>query len=148
MKSQYYTIALMFVLIGFTNNTTAQTVQEHLVGTWTLDYTLTVSQMKTSEKTHFETMPPERAKRVQASYKGRQITFYANGDYLRKLADGREYTGTWQLNEADDVIMITDEKGRTQHQSIKTLTTNYLVLAPQNQGKKRLLISKWHFNKN
>lgn len=148
MKLPFYITVLVFALITFPEQSIAQTQQEHLIGTWTLDYALTEANMKVSEKAHFEAMPLERAERIKSSYQGRQITFYAHGNYLRKLADGREYSGTWQLNETQDVLIITDIKGRTQYQTIETLTADYLVLAPQSQGKKRLLISKWHFNKN
>ena len=121
---------------------------EQITGSWTLNYTATIENMKPEAKAKFDSMSLQRKSRVQGLYSNRAITLKSDNSYNLTLADGRQINGTWILKVGENMIEITDTKGLKHKQKVKAVNDNVLVLLPENIGKGTMLFSELHFSKN
>ena len=145
---KFKTILLTLLLAIIFTVTHGQTAKEQLVGTWVFDYNISSEKMDTDAKAHYGKMDDTAKAQLKEAYKGRVIKFGADGSYKLQLADGRNQKGSWVLNENGKDIIITDERGKTQYQKIKTITATILVLKPKGIGYGKMILSEWYFNKN
>lgn len=136
---------LLLILNCFT--ITAQMQQELLQGTWNFDYNNSVANMEESAKAILLKIPVAQGK-LESSYRNRQITFNANGNYIFRLSDGREDTGTWAINgTSGTAIALVNSQGRVQNLTVLMLSSKALILKPVNDGKGKPMFSKWYFIK-
>ena len=151
MKKQYYIILALLICMSLSQKALGQnqsTTTSLLVGTWTFNYEDSFKKMDPSATKRYSSMPQSQQLTIEKSYKGRKITFSADGNYLQVLADGRKATGTWALIKNDKSIEITDPKGNKYIQKIKEITNTTLVLKPENSGTSKMFISEWNYTKN
>ena len=147
MKVQRYII--IFLLLGFGISTNAQNAEADLIGTWAFDYEASASKMESTVKTRIDSMPAERRAKIESNYRGRSLTFNADGSFSLSLADGRGYTGTWGLDSGSNTLTMTTPRGTVDSHKIKSLTGGNLVLRPETDGRKgKPMIPEWHYNKN
>lgn len=148
MKPQYYLTVLLLAFISISQKAEAQRIEEQLIGSWVFDYTTSLANLETSAKQHIYSMPPVRILRIENAYKERAISYQANGVYNLLLKDGRTSTGHWQLNNDKTVIELTNTKGKTQYQKIKSLNPGALISEPETTANKKMFIPAWYYTKS
>jgi hypothetical protein len=141
MKSHCYLLAFLFLTISFSQKTISQNTQDQLIGTWMFDYKSSIEKAKK----RIDKMSQKRHLRIESAYKGRKITFSANGNYKQVLLDGRETNGIWKLS--NNTIEIKTLKGGLRILEIQKLSADILVLKPKIEGNKKLIIPKWYYTK-
>lgn len=146
LLSKYY--FLLFTMFFVTTVISAQTTQEQLIGTWVFNYDASFAKIDSNAKTHLDKMDISRKERLENAYKGRTITFGADGSYLQQLADGRKVFGTWVLSGNGKDILVKNPEGKELNLKIKTLNSTSLILNPNDLGKGKSMLSDWHFSKN
>lgn len=149
MKPQYYIIAVILLIFSFPQTSTSQNIQEQIVGTWTFDYEASLSNMDEASKAHYARIGAERQNRISGAYKGRKITFNADGSYTQVFSNGKSSTITWAIKGNKD-LEITTSDGRSIPFKIEELGTNKLILSPVNTkgNKASVLFSYWYLTKN
>lgn len=140
-------VVIFFIsMTGFSQETT---VAQQVSGSWTIDYDLMIKSLKGSSKSNLESMDQERKTRILSAYKGRKVTYSADGSYYQLLADGRDVSGTWQLIENDSQIEVTGPDGKTKlYQEIIKLSDDRLILRPIVEADKTMTIPTWYFTKS
>jgi len=150
MKKQYYIALVVLICMSLPEKVLGQnqSTASLLVGTWSFNYEDSFKKMEPSATKGYSRMPQARQQTIEKSYKGRKITFNADGNYLQVLADGRKATGRWTLIKNDKSIEITDPNGNKYLQRIEEITSTALVLKPENLGTSKMFISEWHYTKH
>ena len=120
------TFFLLLTYSGLAQNNTPRN-KEQLVASWSIDYEKSISNMDSIPKKTIANNPFLKSS-IEKNYKGRQIVFETNGNFLQIQADGSEKTGKWTLNEEDNIVRITSPNGQEFPFEITNLNTNYLVL--------------------
>lgn len=94
-------IALMFLSTNLVQSQNSK--DRSIVGSWLFSSQFSFSKMDKKADDHLKKNPQLRA-RIQSAYTGKRITFFANGDYSQVLANGKEATGQWQVQDTSLVI--------------------------------------------
>ena len=149
MKTIYKSIVVMIFFITTTGFSQGKTIQEQVIGTWSIDYEEMMSNLEEPSREHLDSMKVARRSRILNNYKGRKITFGSDGSYYQLLADGRNVSGTWQLIESDSQIEVTGPDGKAKlFQEIIKLSDTYMILRPIVEDTKTMTIPIWYFTKS
>ncbi|WP_140487125.1 hypothetical protein [Flavobacterium sp. GSA192] len=124
----------------------AQIQKEQLVGTWIFDYPISVANMDAGAKKVYE-----KNQRLQvgleSSFKNRQLTFDSRGNYLLRLASGKQVPGTWNVNAINGSKLLMSSSKHTENLTVVMLSATSLVLKPINNGKAKPILGTWYFTK-
>lgn len=119
-----------------------------LQGQWQLDYNTTIANISTESQSILNRFDQAQLLSLENAFKERQLTFQANGDYLRQLTDGSQLSGTWSFNSDETAILIQDPGNVTHTQQLIVLTATQLVISLPNQANSKPLIKDLYFIKN
>lgn len=145
MKNIFKNIGL-FILIFNCYSSTAQTQREQLVGTWVFDYETSLTHMDEQAKKALAKIPTMQG-RLESGFKNRRITLASDGNYLLHLPDGKEVAGTWELDTINGNGIIIHYQYQIENLSIILLSSQALVLKPENNGNAKPMLSTWYFTK-
>ena len=141
-------IGLILLIFGLSHTTTsAQTIQEQLIGDWSFNYEASYATVEAKTKTHLEDMQTVRRERIENSFRNRKMTFLADGTFQLTLSDGRGFTGTWALRD-NNTLDINNPNGEVTSHNIESLSTTTLILEPESSGIRKHMFPQWHFTKN
>jgi len=126
----------------------AETTQDLLVGAWKFNYSKSFNKMEADLKVQFDSIATTQRNMIRDAYKGRKITFNADGSFIQTLKDGRSVAGTWKVTKNGKKVKIKGPNGNSYTQKIKKLNPTQLVLKQENNGLGRLFFPEWHFIKN
>lgn len=148
MKSQFYIIIVLLVMLSLPQMLSAQTLGEQLLGTWTFDYQASLNDRTQSSVAHMNTMDTARKNKITATYSNRKVTFNTDGSFFQQLADGRTTMATWAVDNAN--LVVTAPNGRTLQFQIKAIQPNRLTLGQINTSGStmNILFTNWHLTKN
>ncbi len=147
MKSHIY-IFLLIAVTSLSINAQNSSPQERLIGTWTLDYQSSFSNMKSDLQERFGTLSETDKNRIISIYQGRKLIFTQEGTFTQTLSDGRNIHGDWTLSDNGTVLSITSPGGHKLKQKIISLTASILVLKLDTPNADRAYFSTMHFKRD
>lgn len=149
MRIRLITIIAIFT-INLTTSLFGQEVQidEGVIGSWNFDYEMSLSEMDSTSKAHFENMDSAIQKRVIKSYQGRQLVLNENMTFSQISQDGSVFSGNWQIDYSNSTLTLTYGDGMRYPLRIIDTSETTLILVPQDVGKGKPLFQKWFYTKN
>ena len=120
--------------------------REYLIGTWELDYNLSIARIDPSSKTHYDTISQEVKTRIIDSFSQRKITFRSDGIYLLQVTENNQVEGTWTLQNDNKTLIIVTEGNEIQ-QEIESVDEQKMVLNLGGPAVQNRLFKKWYLNK-
>jgi hypothetical protein len=142
-------LALLFcVMLSHTAISQQDKIDEFLIGTWTLDFSSTLSKRERQMKAIMDTMPQNLRSTIENNYRGRTMSFGPTGAFRQYFPDGRNVNGIWMLDQKNMSLIITDPSGQARVQRIQQLTDRVLVLRLEETGQSKLFVKELYFIKN
>lgn len=124
----------------------AQIQKEQLVGTWVFDYTTSVANMDAGAKKVYEKNQKLQVG-LERSFRNRQLIFDDKGNYLLRLASGKQVPGTWNMNAINGSKLLMSSSKHTENLTVVMLSATSLVLKTMNNGKAKPILGTWYFTK-
>lgn len=149
MRTYSYILLTVLLCIGSGMRAVAQSgPMEGLVGSWTLDYGTTFSNMEGQRKAALDTVPQAQRTGIENSYRGRTMVFGPDGGFSMQFLDGRSVGGRWSLEQDGSMLVLTDPNGHRYSHRVKGLTASGLVLRAEDMGEGELFVKELYFIKN
>ncbi len=145
MKNRYRSIVLLVLIISCYSGF-AQIRKEKLMGTWVFDYSTSVANMEAGAKKVYSNNTKLQVG-LEKSYRSRQLIFYSDGRYLLRLLNGKQVTGTWNMNALNGNKILLRTSQRSSNLTIVQVTASSLVLKPINEGNVKSVLGTWYFTK-
>lgn len=120
---------------------------DKLIGTWEFDFTKSRANVESKRKNQLNAMDAQSKAQVRANYEGRQYTFKVNGDFVLKLKNGNETSGSWELNPEGTELTFKFASGLEQVYRLTGNARRGLILRIQGDQKKTLIFSQMHLTK-
>lgn len=137
---------VFLILIFNCYSVTAQIQKEQLVGTWIFDYPTSVANMDVGAKKVYEKNQKLQVG-LESSFRNRQLSFYSDGNYLLRLATGKQVPGTWNVKAINGNKILMSSLKHTENLTVVMLSATSLVLKPINNGKAKPILGTWYFTK-
>nr|WP_297913227.1 hypothetical protein [uncultured Allomuricauda sp.] len=103
--TRYILVLLLFLGCG---QLLSQTTDANaLLGSWQFDSASSFAQRAEATKAVVEAHPEIQSK-IMASYVGKSISFFENGDYQQQLGDGSNASGRWSTDGGSLLISTSD----------------------------------------
>jgi len=141
-------LVLSFSMSGlYAQNNSKNKNRERLIGTWTLDYNKSISQINSKAKIYHDSLKQEKKNFIKTSFSSRKMTFKKEGGYTLEIRHGKIKRGTWELLEDQTtlVLQMDDEKRYEQH--IEKISTSTMTLNLGGDQSKGQLFQKWYLKK-
>jgi len=136
------TLCLFFV---FTATITAQqSPSELIVGTWLFSEEPSMEAMSSENMTYIDNNPEIRSNLLNG-YRGRTLSFMANGDFIQGMGNGQQIMGNWELQ--DNLLIVSDSNGHSFMQQIGEVTGNSLVLLMESSENMRPFFETIYYTK-
>lgn len=138
---------VIFVILIFSSySSVAQIQRDQLVGTWVFDYSSSVANMDAGAKKVYEKNQKLQVG-LERSFRNRQLIFDDKGNYLLRLASGKQVPGTWNMNAINGSKLLMSSSKHTENLTVVMLSATSLVLKPMNNGKAKPILGTWYFTK-
>ncbi len=148
MKANHNILALLVSILSLISYGQTEIDPNLLIRTWILDHTASIEHMEPSGVQRWEAMPAERRERILKAYQGRRLQFGADGLYMLSMKNGKKSLGIWVYLPESNSIEVTHNNGKVSFQRIKSLDGDRLVLKPESENNRPLLIPELHYTKN
>lgn len=142
---QLVSVIVLALFMGTTAYAQGNDNEAKLIGTWILDYSKTLSEIKQEAKNHYDKLSPNRKQGIEDSFSQRKMTFSSDGNYTLVVNASRQVSGSWNLKD-DDTLEITIEN-RTIVQSISNISNNNLELELEQDNASKRLFDTWYLDK-
>ncbi|MEQ8336967.1 MAG: hypothetical protein RIA62_06460 [Cyclobacteriaceae bacterium] len=142
-------VPVLWILTLITSSLKAQDASKNdelIIGTWALDYNLSISQADIAGKAHYDTINYERKSRIIDSFSQRKIAFQEDGTYTLVINAGYQVNGTWELQSDNKTLYIVLD-GRKIEQRIEEISKTSMVLYLGGDQSANQLFRKWYLNK-
>lgn len=139
---------ILMVAISFVNAQPKKVDPADLIGRWELDFHKSIQLIKSSSKSHYDTLKQERKDRIKNSFSKRRITFKKDGGYLLEISEEKQVYGTWGLADDNVTLLVSINDGKVFRQKIETLNRTWLVLNLAGDQTKNSLFGTWYLKKS